>query len=80
MPRQADAFKVGIESPLGYGIILQSGDNISGDLFSAGEVDQLHGTAVHTVRKQQYFKYGRLYIAIHASFCKGLIAVGLDID
>ena len=52
MPRQADAFKVGIESPLGYGIILQSGDNISGDLFSAGEVDNLNRLAVYTVGKE----------------------------
>ena len=56
MPRQADAFKVGVEGPLGYGIVLQSGNNVGGDLFSAGKVDQSHGTAVHAVGKQQYFK------------------------
>ena len=80
MPGQTDAFKVGIEGPLGYRIILQSGNNICGNLFSAGKVDQLHGTAVRTVGKQQYFKIRGLYVAVHASFCKGLIAVSLDID
>ena len=80
MPRQADAFKVGVERPLDYRVVLQSGNNVGGDLFSAGKVDQLHGTAVRTVGKQQYFKIWGLYIAVHASFCKGLIAVGLDIN
>ena len=60
MPRQTDAFKVGVECPLGYGIVLQSGNNVGGDLFSAGKVDQLHGISVHAVGKQQNFKWSLL--------------------
>lgn len=77
---QADAFKVGVECPLGYHIILQSGYDVCRNLLSAGKVDQLNGTAVHAVGKEQDFKYRRLHITIHTGLGEVLIAVRLDID
>ena len=80
MPRQADTFKVGIKSPLNNGIICQSGNDLGGDLLTAGKVNDLNGSAVHAVGKQKYLKYGRLHIAVDPTLGEVLIAVGLNID
>ena len=60
--------------------ILQSAKNLRGNLFLAGKVYLLYGTAIHAVGKEQYFKIGRLHIAIHTGFGKGLVAVSLQVD
>ena len=49
---QADALKVCVKCPLGNGIVLKRGNDLGGDLFSAGKVDLLHGIAVHAVGKK----------------------------
>ena len=51
MPGQADAFKIGIESPFDNGIIRQRRNDLDGDLFTAGKVDQLNRATVNAVRK-----------------------------
>ena len=80
IPGKTDAFKAGVERPLRNGIVLQGGENVCRNLLSAGQIDQLDGTTVRTIGEKQYFKYGRLHIAIYAGFCKWLIAVSLDIN
>lgn len=42
-----------------------------GSSVPAGKVYLLHRIAVHAVGKEQYFKIGRLHIAVHACLLQG---------
>jgi len=77
---QADAFKGGVERPFDDGVICEGGNHIRRDGFAAGKVNDLNGSAVNAVGKQQDFKDGRLHIAVNSAFGKVLIAVGFDVD
>lgn len=77
---QAHPLELAVECPLGNGIIREGIEDILRYLLAAGKVNHLHGTAVHGVSEQQYFKIGSLGILIDAAFLQVVAAKSLQID
>ena len=53
---QADAFKGGIECPLGNGLVLQSRKHARWDTLSGSKVDDLDFAAINGLAEEQNFK------------------------
>ena len=80
MPGKADAFKGGVECPLGDRFVCESGHNFGGDNLSAGKVYNTDGTTVYGIPKEKDSKIRCFDIAINPTFLEVGATVGFYID
>ena len=77
---QADALEVRIKRPLENRVIGQRVEDVIRDLFSAGEVDDLHRAAVYAVAEQDDLEGGRFGVLVDAAFAEIDVAERLQIQ
>jgi hypothetical protein len=80
IPGQAHSFEIGIEGPLGDGVISEGLQNLFREGFSLGQINDVHWAPIHCIAKKEDCKIRGLGVFIDPALGQVHIAVGLNID